>query len=124
LANELKQLRSSVPLAINSLMNRSEAMADRQTSLFLLTQADMAPPPTTLTTHGSIVAADPTTIEPLTVNIDSRAPLQAAPPMQYSDVVRLVTKTIALSDRRKLNIIVTRLPEPNQSSMIDAESFT
>jgi len=124
LANEVKQLRSSIPLAIKSLMNRSEATANRQTSLFLLTQADTAPPPTTPTTHGSIVAADPTTVEPLTVNIDSRAPSQAAPHMQYSDVVRLVTKTIALSDCRKLNIIVTGLPEPNQSSTTDAELFT
>jgi len=122
LANELKQLRSSVPLAIKSLMNCSEATADRQTSLFLLTQADTAPPPTTPTTHGSVVAADPTTVELLTVYIDSRALSQAAPPMQYSAMVRLVTKTIAQSNRRKLNIIVTGLPEPNQSSMTDAES--
>jgi len=122
LANELKQLRSSVPLAIKSLMNRSEATTDRQTSLCLVTQADTAPSATTPTTHGSIVAADPATL--LTVNIDSRAPSQPAPPMQYSDVVRLVTKTIALFDRRKLNLIVTGLPEPNPSFTTDVKSFT
>jgi len=94
LANELKQLGSSVHLAIKSLMSRSEPTADRQTSLSFLTQVDTTPPATTPTIHGSIVAEHPTTVEPLTVNIDSHAPSQPAPPMQYSDVVRLVTKTI------------------------------
>jgi len=69
-------------------------------------------PGTTPTIHGSIAAADPATLEPLTVNIDSRAPSQPAPPMQYSDVVQLVTKTIVLSDHRKLNLIVTDYQNP------------
>jgi len=101
LTRELKQLRVSLPLAVHSMASR------------VLTSTSVFDEPLTVAhVQHSLISAVSQDNATATSTAQSRAPA-ITNTITYSEAVKLLTKTITESDRRKYNVIVSGLPELN-----------
>jgi len=123
LSVELKNLRSSLPLAVSSCISRTDPVSSISQPIGALPVGALPPadlPPTSIRPPVTLVQPGSGSLPLLTTS----APATSVPDRDlYSDVIKLVTKTIVESDRRKLNLIVSGLPESNPSLKTDGALF-